>query len=81
VVAATFDEAVDNQTRVAELALERAKRMVESRKDVLMLVDGITRLTAPTTWPCLPAAAPFLAVSTLWPAPGQAFLRRGAQYR
>ena len=45
VIGATFDEAVENQTRVAELALERAKRMVESGKDVLILLDGITRLT------------------------------------
>jgi transcription termination factor Rho len=45
VVAATFDEMVENQTRVAELALERAKRMVESGKDVVILLDGITRLT------------------------------------
>lgn len=45
VVAATFDEPVENHTRVAELALDRAKRMVESGRDVLMLVDGITRLT------------------------------------
>ncbi|MFC1899295.1 transcription termination factor Rho [Chloroflexota bacterium] len=45
VVGATFDEAVENQTRVAELALERAKRMVEGGKDVFMLLDGITRLT------------------------------------
>jgi transcription termination factor Rho len=45
VVAATFDEPVDNQTRVAELALERAKRLVELGKDVVILLDGITRLT------------------------------------
>ncbi len=45
VIAATFDEPVENQTRVAELALERAKRIVESSKDVLILLDGITRLT------------------------------------
>ncbi|MDP2931376.1 MAG: transcription termination factor Rho [Chloroflexota bacterium] len=45
VIAATFDEPVENQTRVAELALDRAKRLVESGKDVLMLLDGITRLT------------------------------------
>ena len=45
VIGATFDEPVENQTRVAELALERAKRMVEGGKDVLMLLDGITRLT------------------------------------
>ncbi len=45
VVAATFDEPVENQTRVAELALERAKRLVELNKDVVILLDGITRLT------------------------------------
>jgi len=45
VIGATFDEMVENQTRVAELALERAKRIVESGKDVLILLDGITRLT------------------------------------
>ncbi|HEY82548.1 MAG TPA: transcription termination factor Rho [Dehalococcoidia bacterium] len=45
VISATFDEMVENQTRVAELALERAKRIVESGKDVLILLDGITRLT------------------------------------
>jgi transcription termination factor Rho len=45
VIAATFDEMVENQTRVAELGLERAKRLVESGKDVVILLDGITRLT------------------------------------
>jgi transcription termination factor Rho len=45
VISATFDEPVENQTRVAELALERAKHIVESGKDVLILLDGITRLT------------------------------------
>lgn len=45
VIAATFDEPVETQTRVAELALERAKRLVEMGKDVVMLLDGITRLT------------------------------------
>lgn len=45
VIAATFDEPVENQTRVAELTLERAKRMVEVGKDVVLLLDGITRLT------------------------------------
>jgi len=45
VIGATFDEMVENQTRVAELALERGKRLVESGKDVFILLDGITRLT------------------------------------
>ncbi len=45
VISATFDEPVEDHTRVAELALDRAKRIVESGKDVLILLDGITRLT------------------------------------
>jgi len=45
VISATFDEPPENHTRVAELALERAKRIVEGGKDVLILLDGITRLT------------------------------------
>ncbi len=45
VIAATFDEPVENHTRVAELTLEIAKRMVEAGKDVLLVLDGITRLT------------------------------------
>jgi len=45
VMSATFDQPVEEHTRVAALALERAKRMVESGKDVFVLLDGITRLT------------------------------------
>ncbi len=45
VVASTFDEPVEEHTRVAEVALERAKRMVELRADVVILLDSITRLT------------------------------------
>jgi len=44
VISATFDEPVEDHTRVAELALERAKRIVEGGKDVVILLDGITRL-------------------------------------
>ena len=45
VVAATFDDPVQSQVRVAEMALERAKRLVECGLDVVILLDGITRLT------------------------------------
>ncbi len=45
VVSATFDEPVENHIRVAELALDRAKRLVESARDIVILLDGITRLT------------------------------------
>lgn len=42
--ASNFDEPAKDQCRVAELALERAKRMVESGRDVVILLDSITRL-------------------------------------
>jgi transcription termination factor Rho len=45
VIAATFDDPVEEQTRVAEMALERAKRLVEAGRHVIVLLDGITRLT------------------------------------
>ncbi len=45
VVSSTFDEPVTNHVRVAEMALERAKRLVEGKRDVAILLDSITRLT------------------------------------
>ena len=44
VVASTFDRPSDEHTHVAELTIERAKRMVEYGKDVVIMLDGITRL-------------------------------------
>ncbi|HEY3671544.1 MAG TPA: transcription termination factor Rho [Acidimicrobiia bacterium] len=44
VVASTFDRPADEHTQVAELAIERAKRLVEHGKDVVVVLDGITRL-------------------------------------
>jgi len=45
VYASTFDEPVEDHIRVAELVLERSKRLVESGEDVVILLDSITRLT------------------------------------
>jgi transcription termination factor Rho len=44
VVASTFDRPADEHTQVAELAIERAKRLVEMGTDVVIVLDGITRL-------------------------------------
>ncbi|OIJ11765.1 transcription termination factor Rho [Anaerobacillus alkalilacustris] len=44
VVSSTFDEVPENHIKVAELVLERAMRLVESKKDVIILMDSITRL-------------------------------------
>ena len=45
VYASTFDESVEDQCRVGELALERAKRLVEANRNVVILLDSITRFT------------------------------------
>lgn len=44
VVSSTFDQKPENHTRVAELVLERAMRLVEDKRDVVILMDSITRL-------------------------------------
>jgi transcription termination factor Rho len=44
VYSSNFDEAPDEQTHIAELALERAKRLVEQGRDVFIVLDSITRL-------------------------------------
>ncbi len=44
VVSSTFDEPVEDHTKVAEMVLERAKRLVEGGRDVVILLDSITRL-------------------------------------
>ncbi len=44
VIYSTFDELPDHHTRVSEMVLERAQRLVEQKKDVVILLDSITRL-------------------------------------
>ena len=44
VVASTFDEPPERHVQVAEMAMEKAKRLVESKQDVIILLDSITRL-------------------------------------
>ena len=44
VIYSTFDEMPENHVKVAEMVLERAKRLVEQKKDVVILLDSITRL-------------------------------------
>jgi transcription termination factor Rho len=44
VISSTFDESVEDQTKVTEMTLERAKRLVESGQDVVILMDSITRV-------------------------------------
>ncbi len=44
IIASTFDEPADRHTQVAEMVLEKAKRLVEYQQDVIILLDSITRL-------------------------------------
>ena len=44
VVASLFDRPTDEHVHIADLAIERAKRLVEDGRNVVVLVDGITRL-------------------------------------
>ena len=45
VMASTFDELPEHHKHISEIAIERAKRLVEQKKDVVILLDSITRLT------------------------------------
>ena len=45
VISSTFDEPIEEQVSVAEMALEKAKRLVECGQDVIILLDSITRLS------------------------------------
>jgi transcription termination factor Rho len=44
VIASTFDEPATRHVQVAEMVLEKAKRLVEHKRDVIILLDSITRL-------------------------------------
>jgi transcription termination factor Rho len=63
VIHSTFDHPADDHTTVAELAIERAKRLVEMGHDVVILLDNITRLgraynnSAPASGPSCPVAS------------------------
>lgn len=71
VVASNFDEPPENQTRVAEITLERAKRMVETGKDVIILLDSITRLARAYNLSVAPSGRTLSGgfdPAALWPA-------------
>jgi transcription termination factor Rho len=55
VVASTFDELPDNHIRVADMVLEKAKRLVEMKRDVVILLDSITRLSRASNLVCTPS--------------------------
>ncbi|MDD5448921.1 MAG: transcription termination factor Rho [Actinomycetota bacterium] len=60
VVSSTFDQPSENHIQVAELVLERAKRLVEYKRDVVILLDSITRLARAYNL-CTPASGRILS--------------------
>jgi len=71
VVASNFDEPPEAQTRVAEITLDRAKRMVEMGKDVVILLDSITRLARAYNLAVAPSGRTLSGgfdPAALWPA-------------
>ncbi len=82
VVASTFDRPSDEHTQVAELTIERAKRLVEMGKDVVIVLDGITRLARAYNL-AAPASGRILSggVDSTRALPAEAVLRCGPQRR
>ena len=68
VFASTFDDSVEEQCRVGELCLDRAKRLVEMGNDVVILLDSITRLTRAYNLAVPTSGAPSPAASTPSPS-------------
>jgi transcription termination factor Rho len=71
VIASNFDEPPENQTKVAEITLERAKRLVEMGKDVVILLDSITRLARAYNLSVAPSGRTLSGgfdPAALWPA-------------
>ncbi|MDP3941399.1 MAG: transcription termination factor Rho [bacterium] len=71
VVASNFDEPPENQTKVAEITLERAKRLVEMGIDVVILLDSITRLARAYNLSVAPSGRTLSGgfdPAALWPA-------------
>ena len=82
VVYSTFDKPTDQHIQVTELVLERAKRLAESKQDVVIILDSLTRLARAYNL-AMPASRqdPVGRHRLLGALPAAAVLRRGAQHR
>jgi transcription termination factor Rho len=82
VISSTFDEPAARHVQVAEMVIERAKRLVELKKDVVILLDSITRLARAYN-NVLPSSGKVLTggVDANALQRPEAILRRGAQHR
>ena len=80
VISSTFDEPTENHTHVAEMALEIAKRQVETGRDVVILLDSITRLSRAYNLALPPSGRTLVGRHRPDRAvPAQALLRRRAE--
>ena len=82
VISSTFDEPADRHVQVAEMVMEKAKRLVEHKKDVVILLDSITRLARAYNT-IVPPSGKVLSggVDSQRAAAAEAVLRRRAQRR
>ena len=78
VIYSTFDELPEHHKRVSEMVIERAKRLVEHKKDVMILLDSITRLARAYNLTVPPSGRTLSG--GLDPAHAQAVLRSGPEY-
>ncbi len=82
VISSTFDEPATRHVQVAEMVIEKAKRLVEHKRDVVILLDSITRLARAYNTIVPPSRQGALGRRRFQrPAAPQALLRRGAQHR
>ncbi len=81
VIYSTFDELPEHHKRVSEMVIERAKRLVEHKKDVMILLDSITRLARAYNLTVPPVRKnPVRRFGSGGPAHAKAVLRSGPEY-
>ncbi len=82
VISSTFDEPATRHVQVAEMVIEKAKRLVEHKRDVVILLDSITRLARAYNTVVPPSRQdPLRRRGLQRPPQAQALLRRGPQHR
>ena len=81
VISSTFDEPAHRHVQVAEMVIEKAKRLVEHKQDVVILLDSITRLARAYNTVVPPRARCCPAAWTPTPCSAEAILRRRPQHR
>ena len=81
-ISSTFDEPAERHVQVAEMVIEKAKRLVEHKKNVVILLDSITRLARAYN-SVMPPSGKILSggVDSNAPAATQTFFWGGAKYR